>query len=156
MITIDASVLVAAGTPDDAANGVSAAFLAAAIAEDVPAHQPTLTLVEIAAAIARRTDNADLAMAAGQALLAMPGLVLHALDVDSSAEAAALAGRLQLRGADAVYAAVALRYETTLVTLDDELSTRSRPVVDAVSPGEWLARQGRNNSGRSADQRLRV
>lgn len=142
MITIDASMLVAAGTPDDTARAESAAFMAAAIAADLPTHQPTLTLVEIAAAVARRTGDADLAMAAGQALLAMPGLVLHALDVDTSAEAAALAGRLQLRGADAVYAATALRHQTTLVTLDDELLTRSRPVVDAVSPTEWLERLG--------------
>ncbi len=142
MITIDASVLVAAGTPDDTASADATAFLAAAIAADLPAHQPTLTLVEVAAAIARRTGDADLALKAGQALLEMPGLVLHALDIDASADAAALAGRLHLRAADAVYAATALRHEATLVTLDDELRTRSRPAIDAVSPTEWLARRG--------------
>jgi predicted nucleic acid-binding protein len=140
VITIDASVLVAAGTPDDPAGADATAFLAAAFAADLPTHQPTLSLVEVAAAIARRTGDADLAMQAGQALLSMPGLVLHALDVDASADAAALAGRLQLRGADAIYAATALRHTATLVTLDDELLARSRPVVDAVSPTEWLKR----------------
>jgi predicted nucleic acid-binding protein len=143
MITIDASVLVAAGTPDDSAGADAAAFLTAAIAADGPIHQPTLSLVEVAAAIARRTGDADLALQAGQALLGMPGLVLHALDGDASADAAALAGRLQLRGADAIYAATALRHAATLVTLDDELRTRSRPVVDAVSPTEWLKRVDR-------------
>jgi predicted nucleic acid-binding protein len=143
MITIDASVLVATGTPDDAAGADAAAFLTGAIAADVPIHQPTLTLVEVAAAIARRTGDADLALEAGQALLGMPGLVLHALDVDASADAAALAGRLQLRGADSIYAATALRHAATLVTLDDELRIRSRPVVDAVSPTEWLKRVDR-------------
>ena len=142
MITIDASVLVAAGTPDDSAGADAAAFLAAAIKADLPAHQPTLTLVEVAAAIARRTGDADLALEAGQALLGLPGLVLHALDVDASADAAALAGRLHLRAADAIYAATALRHESTLVTLDDELRARSSPVVDAVSPAGWLERQG--------------
>ena len=141
--TIDASVLVAAGTTDDPAGAEAAAFLAAALAAGLPAHQPTLTLVEVAAAIARRTGDADLAMEASRALLGIPGLVLHALDLDLSAEAAALAGRLQLRGADAIYAATALRHEATLVTLDDELRTRSRPVVDAVSPAEWLKRASR-------------
>jgi predicted nucleic acid-binding protein len=143
VITIDASVLVAAGTPDDPAGTDAAAFLAAALAAGLPAHQPTLTLVEVVAAIARRTGDPDLAMEAGRALLGIPALVLHALDVDMSAEAAALAGRLQLRGADAIYAATALRHEATLVTLDDELRTRSRPVVDAVSPADWLKRGSR-------------
>jgi predicted nucleic acid-binding protein len=141
VITIDASVLVAAGTPDDTAAVDSAMFLTAALAADLPIHQPTLTLVEVAAAIARRTGDPELAMDAGRALLAMPGLALHTLDLDVSADAAALAGRLQLRGADSIYAATALRHTATLVTLDDELRTRSRPVIDAVSPTEWLARR---------------
>jgi predicted nucleic acid-binding protein len=143
LITIDASVLVAAGAPDDPAGADAAGFLASAFAADLPTHLPTLTLVEVAAAIARRTGDADLALHAGQALLGLPGLVLHALDIDASADASALASRLQLRGADAIYAATALRYAATLVTLDDELLTRSRPVVDAVSPTEWLKRVDR-------------
>lgn len=140
MITIDASVLVAAGAPDDPARTDAVAFLAAALAADVPIHQPTLTLVEVAAAVARRTGEADLAGDAARALLAMPGLVLHPLDLEASADAAAVAGRLLLRGADAVYAATALREAATLVTLDEELRARASTVIDAVSPTEWLTR----------------
>jgi predicted nucleic acid-binding protein len=141
LITIDASVLVAAGAQDDAAHADSAAFVVAAIGTGLPIHQPSLTLVEVAAAIARRTGDSNLAMEAGAALLAMPGLIVHVLDLDASAEAAALAGRLQLRGADAVYAATAAQLGATLVTLDDELRDRSRRVIDAFTPTEWLARQ---------------
>jgi predicted nucleic acid-binding protein len=116
MITIDASVLVAAGSPDDPARPDSAA-------------------------IARRTGDERLAMEAGAALLSIPGLVLHPLGLEASADASALAARLHLRAADAVYAATAARQETTLVTLDDDLLARSAPVVDAVTPTEWLARR---------------
>jgi predicted nucleic acid-binding protein len=140
VITIDASVLVAAGAPDDPAAPDASAFIAAALSSGIAIHQPTSALVEVAAAIGRRTGDEDLAMDAGSALLAMPGLVIHPLDLEASAGAAALAGRLRLRGADAVYAAVALRYGTTLVTLDDELLARSRPLVDALTPTEWLVR----------------
>jgi predicted nucleic acid-binding protein len=141
VITIDASVLVAAGSPDDPERPDAAAFLVAALGSGEPIHQPTLTLVEVSAAVTRRTGDADLAREAGQALLAMPGLVLHTLDLDASADAAALAARLALRGADAVYAATALRQGATLVTLDDELRSRSSTLIDAVSPTEWLARR---------------
>jgi predicted nucleic acid-binding protein len=141
VITIDASVLVAAGDRDDPARGDAAACIEAALSEGLPIHQPTLALVEVAAAIARRTGDPAIAMDAGTAVLAMPGLILHALDLVASSDAAALAGRLRLRGADAVYAAVALRHETTLVTLDDQKLVRSRPVVDTVTPTEWLTRR---------------
>ncbi len=140
MITIDASVLVAAGSPGDSANDKSVRFLRAALGARLAVHQPTLTLVEIATSIARRTNDPALAREAGLRLLQMPGLVLHPLDVESAAEAAAIAGRAMLRGADAIYAATALRHGTTLVTLDQELLGRTSRIVDAVTPGEWLER----------------
>ncbi len=142
MITIDASVLVAAGSPDDTANGESVRFLRAALGAGFAVHQPTLTLVEIAASIARRTNDPALAREAGLRLLQMPGLVLHPLDVEAAAEAAAIAGRAMLRGADAIYAATALRLGTTLVTLDQELLARTSGLVDTVEPAGWLARRG--------------
>ncbi|MEO8437348.1 MAG: type II toxin-antitoxin system VapC family toxin [Chloroflexota bacterium] len=142
MVTIDASVLVAAGSSDDPANGESVRFLRAALGAGLAVHQPTLTLVEIAASIARRTNDPALAREAGLRLLQMPGLVLHPLDVEAAAEAAAIAGRAMLRGADAIYAATALRHGTTLVTLDQELLTRTSGIVDSIEPAGWLERRG--------------
>ena len=141
MITIDASVLVAAASASDPARDDAFAFLAAVVASDVAIHQPTLTLVEVSAAIARRTGDDRLAGEIGSALLAMPGLVLHPLDLEASADAAALASRLGVRGADAVYVATALRHRTTLVTLDDDVRRRSSTIVDVVTPAEWLQRR---------------
>ena len=142
MITIDASVLVAAASPTDRARSDAVSFLSAAVGADLRIHQPTLSLVEVAAAIARRTGDDGLAQEAATALLGMPGVVVHPLDLGASADAAALAARLQLRGADAVYAATALRHRSTLVTLDEELRSRASFVVDVVAPSEWLARIG--------------
>ncbi len=140
MVTVDASVLVAAGDRDDPAGPGSVAFLQAVLRAGRPIHQPTLALVEVAAAIARRTHDVALAREAGLRLLRMPGLVLHPLDLESAAEAAAMAGRARFRGADAVYAATALRHGTTLVTLDDELLTRTSPTVVSMTPSDWLTR----------------
>jgi len=142
VITIDASILVAAASRTDVARSEAVAFLAAAVKSDVPIHQPTLSLVEVAAAISRRTGDDGLAQEATSALLAMPGVLVHPLDLEASAEAAAVAARLQLRGADAVYAATALAHRSTLVTLDDEIRSRASVLVDVVTPSEWLSRQG--------------
>ena len=140
MVTIDASVLVAAGASDDPHHEPSAMFMTAVIGAGRRIHQPTLSLVEVAAAIARRTNDAALAREAGVRLLRLPGLVVHPLDMRSAADAAALAGRLRLRGADSVYAATALRHGAVLVTLDDDLRTRTASVLRAESPSDWLAR----------------
>ncbi len=142
MVTVDASVLVAAGARDDPFGPASLAFLEAVVRAGHPIHQPTLTLVEVSAAIARRTGDAALAREAGFRLLAMPGLVLHPLDLELAADAAAIAGRTRLRGADAIYAAVALRHGVALVTVDDELLSRTPPGIVALSPSDWLTRHG--------------
>ncbi len=142
MITIDASVLVAAGAAEDPANRESMEFLRDALRAGLAVHQPTLSLVEVSASIARRTNDPALAREAGLRLLQMPGLVMHPLDIEAAAESAAIAGRALLRGADAVYVATALRHGTTLVTLDQELLTRTVPIVDSVTPAEWLERHG--------------
>ena len=141
MITLDASVLVAAASPDDPAGVDAAAVIDAAIQAGLTVHQPSLAFVEVAAAIARRTGDETSAFEAVEALGTMPGIVIHPLDLDAAAEAAFLASRLRLRGADAVYAAVAHRLETILITLDDEMLARSRPLIDAVVPAEWLSRR---------------
>lgn len=146
MITIDASVLVAAASASDPARSEAAAFLAAAVRGADPIHQPTLSLVEVVAAIARRTGDEGLAQEAGSALVVMPGVLVQPLDLDASAEAAALAAHLGLRGADAVYVATALRHGTTLVTLDDEMLHRASIVIDVTTPSGWLARRPRSNA----------
>ena len=91
------------------------------------------------AAIARRSGDADAARQAGSTLLALPGLVLHPLDVDGAADAAAIAVAARLGGADATYVAIALRTGSTLVTLDGELLERAAALVPVATPEAWLA-----------------
>lgn len=139
MITIDASVFVAAGAPDDPMAVEASAVVEAAIARGMAIHQPTVTLVEVGSAIARRTGDVVLAREAGLALLSMPGLVLHPLDLAAATDATSVAAQMRLRGADAIYVATAMRTSSVLVTLDDEQLSRARPSVPTATPGEWLA-----------------
>ena len=140
MVTIDASVLVAAAVPDEVEHESARRVLREVIESGTQINLPTLAIVEVTAAIARRTGDVELAMAAGRRVLEMPGLVLHDLDIDAMAVAARLASDLRLRAADAVYVAVA-RSSGALITLDGELRDRTASVVATPSPTEWLASQ---------------
>lgn len=53
--------------------------------------------------------------------------------------AAKLAAALRLRGADAVYVALALEYGATLVTWDAEMLQRAPAAMLTMTPAEWLA-----------------
>jgi len=139
VVTIDASVLVAADTRDEAAHGSARAFLGRVLAAGVVVHQPNLAIVEVTAAVARRTGDPAHARTVGAAMLGLPGLVVHDLDLEMALAAAGLASDLRLRAADAVYAATALIQGTTLVTLDAELVSRAGDVIPACTPDDWFA-----------------
>jgi predicted nucleic acid-binding protein len=87
-------------------------------------------LVEISAAIARAFNNAIQGVTLARAISALPGHTWVALDNVLINEALNIAADYRLRGADAVYAAVARRHQTILVTLDkQQLNRLSRPFV---------------------------
>lgn len=60
------------------------------------------------------------------------------LDEALADRAADLAATARLRGADAVYAAVAQQYGTTLVTLDRRQLERLPPLVKIARPADVL------------------
>jgi predicted nucleic acid-binding protein len=71
-------------------------------------------------------------------LRSTPGLVLLDLNRERAERAAVLAARVEVKGADAVYAAVAIEREDVLVTWDREQRERSSPVARTVSPADDL------------------
>ncbi len=138
MYTIDASVHVSALNLAEADSAASREFLALLQRYRVPLFCPTLLLVEVAAAVARVFDDSRRALALAAALRGIPTQTLVPLDDVLADRATDLAARARLRGADAVYAAVAQRYGTTLVTLDRQQLDRLSPVVRTARPTEAL------------------
>ncbi len=139
MYTIDASVHVSALNPAEADSATSQAFLALVRQQRVPLFCPTLLLVEVAAAVARAFDDTDRAVALAEALRGLPNQTLVPLDESLADRAVALAATARLRGADAVYAAVAQQYGTTLITLDRQQLDRLPPLVSTARPADVLS-----------------
>jgi len=103
-----------------------------------PVIVPTLLVAEIASAVARATDDTAGALEYAIAAAALPHLTLIPLTSAVARQAADLAATHRLRGADAVYVAVARRYGTTVVSRDDEQRTRGAAVVTCRTPEQAL------------------
>ncbi|MEJ5310783.1 MAG: type II toxin-antitoxin system VapC family toxin [Anaerolineae bacterium] len=127
--TVDASVFVNAFSPTEAGSEQSWRFLATLFDADAPIFVPTLVLVEVVAALARKQNNTGLALNWMEEIQRLSGLTFIALDDALAQDAAELAARHRLRGSDAVYVAVARRFGATLVTLDAEQGERAGAVV---------------------------
>ena len=137
--TVDASVFLSAFNPAEAGHAESNRLLTLLQAQGVPLIVPTLALPEVAATISRVRNDASLARSFADQLERLPNLMLIALDATLAQQAAEAAAQHRLRGSDAVYAAVALRFGSVLVTLDREQHDRVAGVLTSYYPGEALA-----------------
>ncbi|HFD40647.1 MAG TPA: PIN domain-containing protein [Anaerolineae bacterium] len=136
--TVDASVFLNAFNPYEAGHETSRRFLALLQERATPIIVPTLLLPEVAAAIGRGRGDASLAREFAAALRRLPHLVWVPLDMALAQQAADVAAQFHLRGSDAVYAAVALRFGSVLVTLDRQQHDRVENVLRTRYPAEAL------------------
>jgi predicted nucleic acid-binding protein len=139
---------VNAFNPHEEGHTESLAVLSAIQQTGEPVIVPTLLLPEIASAVARASDDSAGAMQYADATAALPHLTLVSLTPKMARQAADLAAAHRLRGADAVYVAIARRYGTILVTRDEEQRSRGSAVVTCQTPEDAL-------SARQAPRRVR-
>lgn len=135
MYTLDASVFTRTVDPTEPEHDTCAALFQHLHAEALPIVVPSLLLAEAAGAVSRARRDPIRARVFVATLRALPGLTLVPLDSDLAQRAA----DYRLRGADAVYDAVAQQFSTTLVTLDGEQRTRAATIVTVQTPAEALA-----------------
>lgn len=136
--TIDASVHINAVNRSEVGSTESRALLERLHRHEHSVVLPTLLLVEVAAAAARALDDAALGIELAQSIYDLPGQTWAPLDESLAGEAARLGAEARLRGADAVYAAVARRFDTVLVTRDRQQLERLRPLLPTQTPAEAL------------------
>ena len=131
-------MFVNAFNPHEEGHESSFAFLSAVRERGDPVIVPTLIVPEVAAAIARAVGDRTSALQYAMAIAALPHFTLVSLTPEVARQAADLAATYRLRGADAVYVAVARRYGTTIVSRDVEQTTRGAAVVACATPKEAL------------------
>lgn len=136
---VDTSVWVAGLLEQDVHHEAGLACMGRFISERQPVTVPVLVWAEIAGAIARRSGDAEKALEVTRFIAAQEWLTSQALDAALAEESARHAARLRLRGADAVYVALAARRRVPLLTLDVEMLARGQGLVQVLTPEQWLA-----------------
>jgi len=136
--TVDASVFLNAFNPYEEGHEHSHRLLSETQRQAIPVVAPSLLLPEVAAAVIRARDDAELARRFALTLSRLPHLTLVPLDSALAERAADVAAQHRLWGSDAVYAAVSLQYGSVLVTLDKEQQRRMANVIAVHQPVDVL------------------
>jgi predicted nucleic acid-binding protein len=134
VIVIDASVFVSALWAADIQHGVSKPWLQDHIDAGTQILVPWLVLSDVAGAVTRRTDDRELGYRASEFIQVIPTLELVDLDAGLALSSTELAIELRLRGADAVYVALAERMGMPLYSWDREQLVRGGQRVTTLSP----------------------
>lgn len=132
-IVLDASVWVSASIPDDVHHRSTRAWLAAVSSTDTLV-SPALGLLETAGAVSRRTGSPALARRIVAAIERLPNVIIVIPDAELwtlSVESAAARG---LRGADAMYVALAHALGFPLATWDADQRKKAEPRVRVITP----------------------
>jgi predicted nucleic acid-binding protein len=91
-----------------------------------------INLVEVTAAIKRRTGSTELAQQVKNDLLHVPNLHFLGLNATRRDEAAVLASYCGLRGMDAIIVQISRENGTKLVTLDKEMQKKARSETTVI------------------------
>ena len=134
MAVVDASVWVSRLVSADVHYPVSETWLETFVGSGGQCVAPVLLLAEVAGAISRRTTEARLGQAALKMVLRLPASRIVNVERRLGMSAAQLAADLGLRGADAIYVALAQQLKAPLVTWDQEQLDRTSSVIISRQP----------------------
>ena len=136
MLVVDASVWVSRYLPTEETHDASRQWLESYLRAGGQIVEPVLLLVELSAAISRCTGATDVAWETSERLTRLRGIRFVPLDRRLGVMATRVAADRRLRGADAIYAAVAHRLEIPLVTWDREQLARATGLIRVGTPDE--------------------
>ncbi len=140
-LTLDSSIIVAA-LREQEENHLPCRELLHLVAQGkYRALEPYTVLIEVVAAIARRTSNKQLAGQIGEQLQKIEFIHFFDLIKTRAQKVLTIAQQTALRGMDAIVVQIAVEYGTTLVTLDKEMAQKAQSVVPTQQIHQLISAQ---------------
>lgn len=136
MVFLDASVWVSALFPNEHNHEAGLSWLNAWMSANLPISVPDLFAAEVASAVARRHRDPVSGLRTLADLRAEPTMDIIRLSQAAWRSAADFAAQYLIRGADAVYVALAEDLGVPLVTWDQELLNRASVAIDVRTPDQ--------------------
>jgi len=102
--------------------------------------EPCSVLIEVVAAIKRRSGSTDLAERVKKDLLDINALKFLELTSHRAEQAAAIASKIAVRGMDAVVIQLAREFDSPLVTLDMEMKEKAKSIVKIEAAVDLVTR----------------
>ena len=124
-LTIDSSVIICSLLENESRHKEAIEIWGRVISGKDYAVMPYSVLVEVVAAIRRRTGSEELALEVKKALLDTDSVSFIVIDELAAEDAANLAAKTALRGMDALVIQVAREYDTQLVSFDREMMAKA-------------------------------
>jgi len=120
-LTIDSSVIVSTLLANEPRHHEAVEIWNDVLVGKCYAIMPYSVLVEVVAAVRRRTGSESLAIEVKKELFLLENVAFVNLDDDAAEKASVLAAKTGLRGMDAIVVQVSLEYNTELVSFDKEM-----------------------------------
>lgn len=120
-VTIDSSVVIASLLKNESRHKEALNIWQKVLTGRQIAIMPYSVLIEVVAAIRRRTGSEELAMQIKDELMSTDSISFVILDSEAAEHAADIASKTGVRGMDAIVIQVAEEYETELISFDNEM-----------------------------------
>lgn len=137
-ICLDSSIIVAALRKQEVHHKVAKKILENVKDGKYIAIEPYIVLIEIVAAIKRRTGSTELANRVKDDLLAIDTINFTDLESTRAINASEIAMNLGVRGMDAIVIQIAKEFNVPLITLDLEMIEKSRSIISVLTADELL------------------
>jgi len=128
-LTVDSSVIISSLLKNETRHKEAYAIWENIIKGKSYAIMPLSVMVEVVAAIKRRTGSEELALAIKKELISTDNISFVILDDTAALEAADIAAKTGLRGMDAIVVQVAKEFETELISFDEEMIRKAKAVL---------------------------
>ena len=137
-ITVDSSILVTALRKDEKHHDKCLSLLEGIKNGEHIAIEPYSVLVEVVAAIRRRTGSKDIAVKVKNDLLRIESFNFFDIDSVSAERATDIAADIGVRGMDAIVIQVARERNTPLISLDEEMIEKAKLIVNTKDASELV------------------